>query len=160
MANDPFLCGPPILVPVDPVQVHDPVKVGLKVLGPHAGETLDVAADPRAEMIDKRHLLEVYEVGGDGLVPLVYQLQVPHERIVGLLAVVHDGRALPDVPLERLVDPLGGWLAVLADDCEGPPVRVYGHHHADHVLGEPLLLGAPGSRSTCVSSRYISSIHT
>lgn len=42
MANDTFLYGPPLLVPVDPVQVHEPVKVGLKVLGPHAGEMLDV----------------------------------------------------------------------------------------------------------------------
>lgn len=41
MANDPFLGGPPLLVPVDPVQVHEPVKVGLEVLGPHAGETPD-----------------------------------------------------------------------------------------------------------------------
>ena len=54
MANDPFLYGPPLLVPVDPVQVHEPVKVGPKVLGPHAGETLDVAADPRAQVVDGR----------------------------------------------------------------------------------------------------------
>ena len=71
MADHPFLGRPPLLVPVDPVQVHEPIKVGLEVLRAHAGEALDVAADPRAEVVDERHLLEVGGVGCDGLVPLV-----------------------------------------------------------------------------------------
>ena len=136
MANDPFLDGPPLLVPVDPVEVHEPVRVRLQVLGPHAGEALDVAADPGAEVVHEGHLLQVDRIGGDGLVALVHEAEVPHEGVVGLLAVVHDGGAPPDVSLQGPVDSLGGWLAVLADDGHRLPERVDRDDDADLVLRE------------------------
>lgn len=138
MADDPFLDGPPVLVPMDSVQIYEPVEICLQVLGLHAGEAFDIPADPRAEMVHEGHLLEIDGVGGDGLVALVHEPEAPDERIVGLLAVMDDGRPFLYVRLERIVDSLRGGLPVLADDGKGLLVRVDRDDDADLVLGEPL----------------------
>lgn len=61
-------------------------------------------------MVDEGHLLQVDGVGGDGLVALVHETELPDEGVVRLLAVVDDGGPLPDVLLEaslmHLVDGL------------------------------------------------------
>ena len=146
MANHPFLHRPFLLVPADPMQVDEPVEIGLQVLRLHAREPLDVAAYPGAQVVHELHLLEVDRVGGVGLVPLVDEPELLHEGVVGLLAVVDDRGALLDVLLERPVDPLRRGLAVLADGRQGPSPRVDGDDDADLVLREPSpapLAGAP-----------------
>ena len=133
MADHPLLDGPSVGVPVDPVQVDEPVEVGLQVLRLHAREAVDVGPDPGAQVVHEGHLLEVDGVGGVGLVALVDELELPHERVVGLLAVVDQDRALLYVALQGGAYPPRRRLAVLADHGHGPAPGVDGDDHADLV---------------------------
>lgn len=73
MAYDPFFDRPALLILVHPVEIDEPLEIGLEVLRLHAGEVLDISLDPGARV---------------GLVALVCELQVPHEGIVRLPTVV------------------------------------------------------------------------
>ena len=78
-------------------QVHEPVEVGLKVGGAHAREAPQVSLEPRAQVVDHLHGVEVGGGGDVGLVGLRAALPVGDDPVVGALLVVHDGGALCEV---------------------------------------------------------------
>lgn len=136
MADHPLLHGPRVGVPMDAVKVNEPVEVGLQVVRLHAREAVNVPPDPRAQVVHEPHLLEVDGVGGVGFVALVDEAELPHERVVRLLAAVDQDRALLYVALQGGVYPLRRGLAVLADHGQGLAPRVDGDDHADLVPGK------------------------
>jgi hypothetical protein len=49
MAYDPFFDRPALLILVQPVEIDEPLEIGLEVLRLHVGEALDISLDPGAE---------------------------------------------------------------------------------------------------------------
>ena len=145
MAKDPCRFGPFLLVAAHAEQVHEPIEVRLQVGFLHPREPEQVAPQPRAQVVDERHGLQVGRIARIGLVGLVGAFRRPDQRVVGLLLVVHDYRAARDVGQQRVLDSLGGRLAVPADDGDGVLAGVDCHRDADLVLGKAPLLGEVGA---------------
>ena len=141
MANHPCDLGPPLVVPLHPEQVDVEVRVGLQVVGVHAGEPPQVSLDPGAEVVHELHRLEVPRVPDVRLVGLVLQLQLAHQDAVRPLPVVDEDRALGYVGLQRPPDPGRRGLAVAADHGDGLLAGVDPDGDADLLLGEPPLPG-------------------
>ena len=72
MANDSFLGRPLLLVAVHPEQVDKPIEIALEVGRFHARETAGIAPDPRAEVVDERHVRQALRAGCVGLVAFAH----------------------------------------------------------------------------------------
>ena len=94
MADHPCSFGPLALGLVHAEQVGEPVEVGLRDGGVHAGEAPQVLLELRTQVAEHRHLLLVDGVGDVGLVDLRGALPVGDHAVVGSLLVVDDGAAL------------------------------------------------------------------
>ena len=143
MADHPCSFGPLLLRLPDTEQVDEPVQVGLQVGGVHAGEAPQVSLEPRAQVVDHGHLLQVDGVGDVGLVSLRAALPVGDHPVVGALLVVHDGAALREVAPQGGLDPLGRRLAVPAHHRDRVLRGVDSDRDADLLLGQPALARLP-----------------
>ena len=141
MAYHPCSFGPPVLCLVHAEQADEPVEAGLQVGGVHAREPPQVSLEPRAQVVDHLHGVEVGGVGGVGLVGLRAALPVGDHAVVGALLVVHDGAALREVGAQGLLDPLRRRLAVAADHGDWVLGGVDGDRDAQLLLGEAALSG-------------------
>ena len=95
MADRPCDLGPPLVVALDPEEVDVGVRVGLQVLGVHAGEAPEVALRPRAQVVRRLRRLRVLRVPRVRLAGLVRKTVLPDGDAMGPLAVVDERRALP-----------------------------------------------------------------
>ncbi len=143
MADHPCSFRPSVLCLVHAEQVDEPVEVGLQVGRVHAGEAPQVSLEPRAQVVDHLHGVEVGGVGGVGLVGLRAALPVGDHPVVGALLVVHDGAALREVAPQGGLDPLGRRLAVPAHHRDRVLRGVDGDRDANLLLGKPALAGLP-----------------
>lgn len=141
MADHPCSFGPSVLCLVHAKQVDEPVEIGLKVGGIHAGEAPQVSLEPRAQVVDHLHGVEVGGVGGVGLVGLRAALPVGDDPVVGALLVVHDGAALREVAPQGGLDPLRRRLAVAAHHRDRVLRGVDGDRDAQLLLGKAALAG-------------------
>lgn len=80
--------------------------VGLQVGGIHAGEAPQVSLEPRAQVVDHFHGVEVGGVGGVGLVGLRSALPLGDHAVVGALLVMDDGAALREAAHSAAFIPL------------------------------------------------------
>ena len=145
MAKDPCSFGPFLLVPADAEEVHEPVQVGLEVGLLHSREPDQVPSGPRAEVARELHGLQVRRVVDVGLVGLVGALGGLRESGMGALHVVHDDGARGYMREKRLLDALGGRLAMAADHGYRVLEGVDRDRDADLALGEPALLHEVGA---------------
>ena len=141
MAYHPCSFGPPVLCLVRAEQADEPVEAGLQVGGVHAREPPQVSLEPRAQVVDHLHGVEVGGVGDVGLVGLRAALPVGDHAVVGALLVVHDGAALREVGAQGLLDPLRRRLAVAAHHRDRVLGGVDGDRDAQLLLGEAALSG-------------------
>lgn len=153
MAKDPCGLGPFPLVPAHAEQVDEPVQVGLEVGLLHARESEEVAPEPRAQVAHEPHRPQVNRVGGVGLVGLVGALGGLHGRGVRPLLAVHDERAGRYVGEQRVLDPLGGGLAVPAGHDDRVLERVDRDGDAGLVLGQALFWTKRAPRTMSESVR-------
>ena len=143
MTDDPCGFGPPVLGLVDAEQVYEPVEIGLQVRGVHAREAPQVALEPRAQVVDHPHRLQVGRVGAVRLVGLRRAPPFGDDAVVGALLVVDDGAALGQVGAQRRLDPPRRRLAVPAGDGDRVLRRVDGYRDAELLLRQPAPAGLP-----------------
>ena len=143
MADHPCGFRPFVLRLAHAEQVDEPIEIGLQVRGVHAGEAPQVALEPRAQVVDHLHGIEVGGIGDVGLVGLRPAAPLGDDAVVGALLVVHDGAALREVGAKRRLDPLGRRLAAPAHHRDRVLASVDGDRDAQLLPGQPALAGLP-----------------